>query len=99
MSGNLYHLRECPDCGMVLNGRSYNIDESRAECTKVWHKRSARSREFVDARAVIDTPEALDAAQAMLPGVARSTVRTALLDAMRAAVDPATFRKERVEPK
>lgn len=85
----LVKLWRCPACGEILNGQTINIDEGRAKCSKKWHKASAVGQEFIAARSVVDTTEAIDAAVDALgqvgAGMARSTVRFALLEAMRAA--------------
>lgn len=36
----------CPVCGLVLDGKSYNIDTSRKKCTKLWHRAMAVGRHY-----------------------------------------------------
>lgn len=39
-------LHFCPHCGRRVTG-SYNIDESRKKCSKLWHKSSPRAVRYV----------------------------------------------------
>lgn len=36
----------CPVCGRDLTGRTYNVDASRKKCSKLWHKDTAKMREY-----------------------------------------------------
>lgn len=38
---------ECPDCGMDLTGKNYNLDEGREKCSKTWHKSIPRKVVYV----------------------------------------------------
>jgi len=42
----------CPECGLDLTGKHYNLDEGRAKCTKTWHKAVPVEEVFVSVEAL-----------------------------------------------
>jgi ribosomal protein L37AE/L43A len=37
----------CPHCGMVMDGKTYNIDSERKKCSKLWHKGGAAKQTYI----------------------------------------------------
>ena len=47
----------CPACGRNLSGKSYNLDEDRARCTKTWHVAAPVKRTYTLTQPVSPQPD------------------------------------------